>query len=202
MRLNSSSNHYRTCSCPWYLLDCAQAASSPDYFAFRFRDWNRSAIFCCWTSATGCYVATRGIFIGFCDGLAEAAIVVEARFGRQQLEPASNEILHEIATGGRGFADPLSAAADAEDLEHAGERLGSDGAFLIPRPIRLGVQPVKQGSGRDALRVTVVIEGFAQIIEELQAIFTIMNDVLFKDSGKGLVDASGPFTTDEVGDLE
>src|SRR5215472_14051533 len=106
-----------------------------------------------------------------------AAIVVEQRFRRQQPEPAGYEILLEIAASRRGLADALSAAADAEGLEHGSERLGGDGAFLIPGPIRLSVQPVEQGGGRDALGIAVVVEGLAQIVEKLQAVFAVVCDL-------------------------
>src|SRR5215469_2829903 len=47
-----------------------------------------------------------------------------------------------------------------------------------------------------------MIEGFAQVVEELQGVFTVVSDLLFKDSGESLTGPSGPFAADEIGDLE
>lgn len=71
------------CSGTWYLLDCAQAAGPPDDFTFSFGVLSQCVVGRGSTFASGCYVATSPIFIGFCDGLAEAAIVVKTRFRRQ-----------------------------------------------------------------------------------------------------------------------
>src|SRR5215470_17502182 len=165
-------------------------------------------LYSCLSSAC-CYVATRGIFTGFFAQWRQGTVWQRRSFYRaavcfwcEQARPLGDEVLQDIATGGRGFAYSLGAAADVERLEQEGQSLSCDRAFAIPGPVGLGVQPVKQSGGRDALGIAVVGKGVAQIGEQLDAVPAIMGKLLFEESGQSFTGFRWPRPADLSGDLE
>src|SRR5215471_8792762 len=158
---------------------------------------------------TCCYVATALIFTGFFAQRRQGAVWhwrsldrAAVRFRRQQARPLGYEVLQDIATGGRGFAYALGAAADVEGLKQEGQCLSCDGAFAIPRPVGLGVQPVEQGGGGDAFGIAVVGKGVAQIGEQPDAVPAVMGQLLFEESGQSFTGFHRPRSADLGCDLE
>ena len=134
--------------------------------------------------------------------MAAAGVAVHRRFRRQQHVPGIEEILQGVAAMGRLALFVLEPGIDIEGTQHVGQAVGGDGAFLIPGSVRVVVQPGEQTGGRDALRLAVVGESFAQFKEQIEEVLAFPVEMILEDFSQSSGHPPGPFLAKNFGDLE